>query len=130
MKKQLFFLVISLLVVANASALVPFRTGFSVRNETKYPIMVGVKYSQIGICSDDYFIVRPGETRKQLSEKDCCSKSIRAQKIIKYSVNEPAKVGKWHEFFPKYTGFGQSCRYNLVVIKENEDGSLTMERLN
>ncbi len=120
MKKGLIFMA-ALLVVANASAGM-FKRRLTIKNATGLQLQAAISYGAKGVCSKDLLKIMP---RKTVTHKHgaCCIKWIQIK------ATSGKRPGVWHNFQPKLTHAGRSCRDNEIKVTENPDHTLSIEQV-
>lgn len=90
-------------------------------NKSPQELQSEVIYAGPGVCSKDRVNIHP-KSSKKIGTGLCCPTHIWVRKMT------GKNPGKWHLFEPRRTGAGISCTNNKLIIHENPDSSLTMER--
>ena len=114
MKKALFSLAICALVTANSYAY-----KIRVHNDTKHNLQSWIYYGGAGVCSPGGFLIEAKKNRSYDGPGGCCFAEIKFQKT---------SGGGWYTFDIPGKFLGMRCKSTKVRVKENKDGSLTLEQ--
>jgi hypothetical protein len=86
-------------------------------NSTNLTINVDADYAGGGVCSHDFFQLRPGEKREK-GVGLCCLSNVK--------VTAP-KVGLTQQVKGRLTGYGISCRSNTFIVRYDPSAGLVVE---